>query len=93
MIEPVRRFAAEIDYNGRKLPIEILQGETLSNDWIDFGVKSGDDTFVQVFGKNPIPVVVKPKQPFKPDYDFFQNTPDQLAIVKEIWAAIQRIYF
>jgi hypothetical protein len=46
-----------------------------------------------VFGKNPIPIVVKPKQEFKPEYDLFQNTPDQLELAKEIWDAIQHIYF
>jgi hypothetical protein len=93
MIEPVRRFTASIDYKDRKLGIEMIQGETLSNDWMDFGVKSEDETFVEVFGKNPIPIVVKPKQEFKAEYDFFQNTPEQLALVKEIWKAIQRTYF
>ena len=93
MIDPVRRFTTEINYKGKKLSIEIVQGETFSNGWIDYGVKSEDDTFLSVFGKNPIPLVVKPKQEFKPEYDLFQNTPDQVELVKEIWDSIQRIYF
>lgn len=93
MIEPVRSFTTEVDYKGKKLTITIVQGDTLSNDWIDFGVKSEDDTFLEVFGKNPVPVVVKPKQEFKPSYDLFQNTPEQVELGKEIWDAIQRIYF
>ena len=93
MIDPVRNFTTEVDYKGKKLAITIVQGETLSNDWIDFGVKSSDDTVLTVFGKNPIPLVVKPKQVFKPEYDLFQNTPEQRELVKEIWDAIQRIYF
>ncbi len=93
MLDPIRTFATEIDYKGQKLPITIVQGETFSNGWIDFGVKSEDDTFLRVFGKNPVPLVVKPKQEFKPEYDLFQNTPEQIEVVKEIWDAIQRIYF
>jgi hypothetical protein len=93
MIDPVRNYTAEVKYKGKNLTITVVQGETLSNDWIDFGVKSNDDTFLQVFGKNPIPIVVKPKQEFKPEYDLFQNTPDQLELAKEIWDAIQHIYF
>ena len=93
MIDPVRNFTTEINYRGKKLAIAIVQGETFSNGWIDFGVKSEDDTFLQVFGKNPVPLVVKPKQAFKPEYDLFQNTPEQAELAKEIWDAIQRIYF
>ena len=93
MIDPVRRFTTAIDYKNKQLAITIVQGETFSNGWIDFGVESEDDTFVRVFGKNPIPLVVKPKQEFKPAYDLFQNTPEQIELVKEIWTAIQRIYF
>lgn len=93
MIDPVRNFTAEIEYRGKKLAITIVQGETFSNGWIDYGVKSEDDTFLQVFGNNPVPLVVKPKQEFKPEYDLFQNTPEQRELVKEIWDAIQRIYF
>lgn len=93
MIDPVRNFTTEIDYQGRKLPIVMVQGETFSNGWIDFGVKSEDDSFLNVFGSNPVPLVVKPKQAFKAEYDFFQNTPEQRELVKEIWNAIQRIYF
>jgi hypothetical protein len=93
MIDPIRNFTTEIDYKGRKLAIVIVQGETFSNGWIDFGVKSEDDTFLEVFGKNPVPLVVKPKQAFKPEYDLFQNTPDQMELAKELWNAIQRIYF
>ncbi|HEV7330246.1 MAG TPA: hypothetical protein VGN63_04340 [Flavisolibacter sp.] len=93
MIDPVRSYTTEINYKDKKLAITIVQGETLSNDWIDFGVQSGDDTFLEVFGKNPIPLVVKPKQEFKAEYDLFQNTPEQIELVREIWNAIQRIYF
>lgn len=93
MIEPVRRFTTEIPYQDKTLAITIVQGETFSNGWIDFGVECGDETFRTVFGKNPIPLVVKPKQAFKPSYDLFQNTPEQVELVKEIWDAIQRIYF
>ena len=93
MIDPVRNFTTEINYRGKKLAIAIVQGETFSNGWIDFGVKSEDDTFLQVLGKNPVPLVVKPKQAFKPEYDLFQNTPEQAELAKEIWDAIQRIYF
>ncbi|MDQ3276924.1 MAG: hypothetical protein M3Q06_01275 [Bacteroidota bacterium] len=93
MIDPVRRFTADIDYKGKKLAIAVVQGETFSNGWIDFGVESADDTFLHVFGKNPIPLVVKPKQEFKPEYDLFQNTPEQVELGREIWNAIQRIYF
>lgn len=92
-MEPVQSFTTEIDYKDKKLAIAIIQGETLSNGWIDFGVKSEDDTFLRVFGNNPIPLVVKPKQEFKPEYDLFQNMPDQTELAKEIWNAIQRIYF
>lgn len=93
MIDPVRTYSADINYMGKKLGISIIQGETLSNDWIDFGVQSHDDTFIDVFGKNPVPLVVKPKQEFKAEYDLFQNTPEQIELVREIWNAIQRIYF
>ena len=93
MIDPVSRYTTEVNFQGKQLAIEIVQGETFSNGWIDYGVKSADDTFLTVFGKNPIPLVVKPKQDFKPEYDLFQNTPDQIDLVKEIWQAIQRIYF
>ena len=93
MIDPVRRYTTDIDYRGRKVAISIVQGDTLSNGWIDFGVKSEDDTFLRVFGRNPIPLVVKPKQAFKPDYDLFQNTPEQIELVQQIWQATQRIYF
>ena len=93
MIDPIRNYTADIDYRGRKLAISIVQGDTLSNGWIDFGVKSEDDTFLEVFGQNPIPLVVKPKQGFKPEYDLFQNTPEQMELVQQIWDATQRIYF
>lgn len=93
MIDPVRSYTTEITFRDKKLPIAIVQGEIFSNGWIDFGVKSEDDTFLSVFGKNPVPLVVKPKQEFKPEYDLFQNTPEQRELAKEIWDAIQRIYF
>lgn len=93
MIDPVRKFSTEIDYRGNTLSITMVQGETFSNGWIDFGVKSEDDTFLHVFGKNPVPLMIKPKQEFKAEYDLFQNTPEQRELVKEIWDAIQRIYF
>ncbi|MBB1284538.1 hypothetical protein HRH25_09150 [Flavisolibacter sp. BT320] len=93
MIDPVRNYTTEIDYRGKKISITIVQGDTLSNGWVDFGVKSSDDTFVEVFGKNPIPLVVKPKQELKPEYDLFQNTPEQIELGTKVWNAIQRIYF
>jgi hypothetical protein len=93
MIDPIRRYTATIRFREKPVAISIIQGETLSNGWMDFGVKSDDDTFLEVFGKNPIPLVVKPKQEFKPEYDLFQNTPEQMELVKEIWNAIQQIYF
>lgn len=93
MLDPVRSHTTEIDYRGRKLSITIVQGDTLSNGWIDFGVKGSDDTFLQVFGKNPIPLVVKPKQELKPEYDLFQNTPEQIELGTAVWNAIQKIYF
>ena len=83
----------EIHYRDKKVAIRTIQRETLSNGWIDFGVKSDDDTFFYVFGKNPVSMAIKPKQAFKPEYDFFQNTPEQVELVKEIWAAIQQKYF
>jgi hypothetical protein len=93
MLDPVWSHTTEIDYRDKKLSITIVQGDILSNGWIDFGVKSSDDTFLQVFGKNPIPLVVKPKQELKPEYDLFQNTPEQIELGTAVWNAIQRIYF
>jgi hypothetical protein len=39
MIDPVRNYTAEVKYKGKNLTITVVQGETLSNDWIDFGCK------------------------------------------------------
>jgi hypothetical protein len=93
MIEPVWSSKAEIEYNGKKVGIKTIQREILSNGWIDFGVKSDDNTFIEVFGKNPISIAIKPKQEFKAEFDLFQNTPEQVALAKEIWQAIQKAYF
>ena len=83
----------EIEYNNKRLVIRIIEREELNNGWIDFGVKSDDDTFLRVFGKNPIPMPIKPKEEFKPEYDLFQNTPEQVELAKRIWHEIQRMYF
>jgi hypothetical protein len=93
MKESLRDVKTEIAYKGRTIAITTVQTEMLSNGWFNFGVQSDDDTFVEVFGKNPIPFAIKPKQEFKTEYDFFQNTPEQVELVKEIWYAIQREYF
>lgn len=93
MIEPVWSPITEIEYKGKTVAIRTILNETLSNGWIEFGVKSEDETFIEVFGKNPVPLAVKPKQTFKAEFDFFQNTPEQVELVKEIWAAIQQNYF
>lgn len=93
MIEPVWSSITEINYKGKTVAIRTILTETLSNGWIEFGVKSEDETFMEVFGKNPVPLPVKPKQAFKADFDFFQNTPEQVELVRAIWAAIQQNYF
>jgi hypothetical protein len=93
MIEPVWGPATEIVYKGKPLLIKTILNETLSNGWMEFGVKCDNETFLQVFGKNPIPLAVKPKQEFKAEYDFFQNTPEQVELVKAIWSLIQQNYF
>jgi hypothetical protein len=85
--------AIDIEFNGKLVTIQTTRKEILNNGWIEFGAKSEDNTFIEVFGKNPIPIAIKPKQPFKPQYDLFQNKPEQIDLCKQIWDAIQQQYF
>gem|GEM_PF-6367343 len=80
-------------FKGKAVAIRTMQVELLDNGWIEFSAKSDDSTFSEVFGKNPIPIAVKPKQEFKAEFDLFQNTPEQIELSKEIWNAIQRSYY
>lgn len=81
-----------INYKNKGVAIRTMQVELLNNGWVEYSAKSDDSTFSEVFGKNPISIAIKPKQEFKPEYDLFQNTPEQIELSKEIWDAIQRRY-
>lgn len=86
---------SEIEYQGNKVVTQTAQGNALANGWIEFQVKSNDESFTNVFGTDEVRIVTKPSLPYTPenDLDYDKRTPEQTILVKEIWDNIHQLYF
>ena len=93
-MEPVWSSATEVSYKGAKVAVQVAKGEILSNDWIEYHIKSEDDAFRDIMGENEIKIAIKPSLPYTPDNDlvYEQRTPEQTILVKEIWNFIRQLH-
>jgi hypothetical protein len=82
-----------IDFEDKKMPINLVQVGDVGNDWVQFEVGSEDEKFLEVFQQSPTRLRIKPQREYSPESDLESRTPEQTIVVGAIWNEIQRMYY